>query len=513
MTHANGKIYLIGTGPGDLGLITVKGLALIQEADVVVGDLLGHAQLLQMVRPEAKQFDVGCRISQTKIPQSQINQKLVDAAQAGKTVVRLWAGDPFIFGRASLEVAAAKAAGLRVEVVPGVSSALAAPAYAGIPVTEWEHATSFAVVTGYESKNLQVKTDWAALAKIETLVILMPLDDLSQIVQRLQTAGRSAETPVVVIQNGTKPHQRQITATLGTLVEAVEANQIENPAIAVIGQVAALSEELGWYQPEQLPLLGKRVLVTRPKHQAAGFMAALRDLGAEPIPFPTIEIQPSQEIQQLDQVLLNIVNWYHTLKDSLIPPSEPPYHWIVLTSVNGVNAFWERLQALGFDSRILSLINIAAIGPTTAKALQQRSITPDLVPDVYTAEGVLQAFEEVEGLRFLLPRADIARKTLAVGLTERGAFVQEIATYRTVPKVDGPRPPAADIVTFTSSSTVQGFVNCLSGQSPDDALQHSQVVCIGPITASTAKDLGVRVDAVADEYTIEGVLDALQQLE
>lgn len=497
-----GAIYIVGTGPGEMGLITAKGLALVREADAIVADLLSHPQLLQAARPEAERHDVGCRTSQSQFTQAEINELLVNLAQQGKTVVRLWPGDPFIYGRASQEIAAARRAGVRVELVPGVTSAIAAPAYAGVPVTDWEYATSFAVVTGYESKNPRVRSDWNALARIETLVIMMPLDSLSEIVERLLAAGRKAHTPALVVQHGSLPQQKQVRATLGTIVRAVQTHQISAPAVVVVGNVVKLADDLAWFQPDQMPLLGQRVLVTRPAHQAADFMAALRRLGAEPVAYPTIDIRPVEDEQSLDSAI-------HRLA------AGAAYDWLALTSANGVAAVWQALDRNGFDSRILAPVKVAAIGPATAAALKQRSIKPDLVPTVYTAEGILEAFDAlgaVTGQRFLLARADIARKTLAEGLVARGAQVEEIAAYRTVPVEGGPLPPTAEIVTFTSSSTVQGYVNCLGGRNPLDFLKDSRVVCIGPITAATAKTLGVPVSAVADEYTIEGLLAALKDL-
>ncbi len=500
-----GTVYLVGTGPGETNLITVKGMALVREADAIVGDVLAHSALLQQARPEAEIHDTGSRTGGNKVPQEEVTRLLVELAYQGKTVVRLWMGDPFVFGRAGRELSAAKQAGLPVEVVPGVTSAIAAPAYAGVPVTDWDYASSFAVVSGYESKNQAVRPDWGALAKMETLVILMPLDNLAQIVDNLLAAGRSPGTPALVVQQGTLPQQRQVVATLDTLVAAVEAHQTRPRAIVVIGRVVELASRLAWFQTgESVPLLGKRVLVTRPAHQATDFMVALRALGAEPITFPTIEIRPVADTRPLDEAIRRLAQG-----------GADGYDWLVLTSANGVAAFWERLQALGLDSRRLAWVRIAAIGPATAEALVRRSITPDLIPQVYTAEGVLSAFDQlgpVAGRRFLLARADIARKTLAEGLVERGATVDEIPAYQTVPVQNGSLPPAADIVTFTSSSTVQGYVNCLGGRSPAATLGDAQVICIGPITAATAQELGVPVSAVADEYTIEGLLKTLKEV-
>jgi uroporphyrinogen III methyltransferase/synthase len=266
-------------------------------------------------------------------------------------------------------------------------------------------------------------------------------------------------------------------------------------------------------QDDSSPLAGQRVLVTRPAHQSADFIAALRTLGAEPIAFPTIEIVPIEDTGPLDEAIQRLLV---SPPPRLIASSPHPYyHWLVLTSANGVAAFWERLAAAGLDARALAGIQIAAIGPVTAAALRERSILPDLVPQVYTAEGILEAIDQlgsVAGQRFLLARADIARRALAKGLVERGAQVDEIASYRTVPVAGGSPPPAADIVTFTSSSTVQGYVNCLGGRAPAEVLQQSRVVCIGPITAATAQALGVPVSAVAEAYTMEGLLEALKEL-
>ncbi len=513
MTKHQGTIYLVGTGPGDAGLITVKGLALIREAGAIVGDALSHARLIQEARADAEIYDVGCRAARNKRPQDEINRLLIGLAQEGKMVVRLWPGDPNVFGRAAQEMTEAIRAGIQVELVPGVTSAIAAPAYAGVPVTHWEYATSFGVVTGYKSKNSAVRPDWTALAGMETLVILMPLDDLPEIVNRLLAAGRAADTPTMAVQQGTTPQQRQTVATLGTIVEAVEEDQIGPPAIVVVGPVAELATELAWFKVgPDYPLLGQRVLVTRPIHQATDFMAALRALGAEPISFPTIEIRPAEDTDPLDEAIRRLGDWeIGDLEES----NSKPYDWLVLTSVNGVTFFWKRLEALRLDSRCLASVGIAAIGPATAEALRKRSIKPDLIPQVYTAEGVLAAFDRmgsVTGQNFLLARADIARKALAEGLTARGAMVDEITAYRTVPIADGPFPPASEIITFTSSSTVQGYVNCLNGRSPAEVLKDSRVVCIGPITAATAKSLGVPISAVAEEYTITGMLDTLKRL-
>lgn len=509
----NGTIYWIGAGPGLPDLMTVKGMSLLQETDAVVCNALAHPQLLRLTRPDADIVDVGSLTGGNKMPPSEINRRLILLAQQGKTIVRLWQGDPFVFGRAAEEMAAVAAAGLRVEFVPGISSALAAPAFAGVPVSHWQHASSFAIVAGLLADDAATRPNWPALAQIETLIILMPLQNLSAIVAELLAAGRAAETPALVVQNGTLPQQRQVQATLGTLVEVVQSAHIERPAVLVLGDVVKLTDTLAWFRPENYPLLGQRVLVTRPRHQTVEFMASLRDLGAEPVAFPTIEIRPAEETAPLDDALRQICRRTTAAVVRGGEMAGDSFDWLVVTSANGVTAVWERMAALGRDSRCLASVRVAAIGPATAATLQRYSITPDLIPAEYTAEGVLAAFDQlgpVAGQRFLLARADIARVTLAEGLRERGAIVSEIPAYRTVPVEGGSMPPPADIVTFTSSSTVQGYVNCLAGVDPTQALKNSRVVCIGPVTAKTAQQLGVPVAAVAKEYTIDGLLAILK---
>jgi uroporphyrinogen III methyltransferase/synthase len=516
MTHP-GIIYWIGTGPGDPGLLTVKGLALLQAADAVVCNAIAQAGLLAHIRSEATLLDVGSRAGGNHLGADEINRRLIELASTGQTVARLWSGDPFVFGRAAQEMAAARAAGVRVALVPGVSSAIAVPGYAGVPLTHADYAAGFAVVTGPPSSRARVEVNWPALAGIDTLVILQPLDNLPEIVAHLRAAGRADDTPALAIHGGTLPAQRQVRTTLAQLVDAVRAHAIDHPAMVVVGPVAALADELHWFEPGDYPLLGQRVLVTRPAHQAAEFVAALRDLGAEPIVFPTIRIESTADSGELDAAIGRVAGETgRRIGQMSFRPAgdEPPYDWLVLTSANGVTAFWERMQALGLDARSLASVKIVAIGPATAAMLQRYSLTPDLVPPVYTAEGVLEAIDQqgpVAGQRFLLARADIARKTLAQGLVQRGAMVDEIPAYRTVPVPDGPPPPHADIVIFTSSSTVQGFVNCLGGRAPAEVLRRSRVVCIGPITAATAIELGVPVTMVAEDYTINGILQLLKE--
>ena len=512
----NGTITWIGTGPGAPDLITVKGMSLLLEADAIVCNVLEHARLLQQARPEAKIVDVGSITTGNKMLPADINQHLLQLAQQGKTIVRLWSGDPFVFGCAAEEMTTALAAGIHVELVPGVTSAIAAPGFAGVPVTHWQYGVSFAVVAGYVTDDAAVSPNWQALAQLETVVILMPLDNLNDIVTALLAAGRAADTPTLAVQYGSLPQQKQVRSTLGTLIESIQSHHIRRPAVVVVGDIVTLADTLNWFHPENYPLLGRRVLVTRPLHQAANFMASLRELGAEPIAFPTIKILPAEDSAPLDDALRQICKQTKLATRQLNNRSgqvEKSYDWLVLTSANGVEAVWNRMKALSIDSRCLASVCIAAIGPATAAVLQRYSITPDLMPDEYTAEGVLAAFDhhgEIAGQRFLLARADIARKTLAEGLAARGAHITEIPAYRTVPVANGKMPPPADIVTFTSSSTVQGYINCLGDIDPAQALAGNQVICIGPVTAKTAQQLGVPVSAVAKAYTIDGILNLLK---
>ena len=513
-----GVIYLVGAGPGEPGLITAKGLTLVRQADAIVADTLNYSRLLQEAAPEAELHDIGSLHRGHKVPQAEVSRLLLDLAQQGKTVVRLWPGDPFVFGRAAEEMRLAKQAGLQVEVVPGITSAIAGPAYAGVPVTAWDYANSFTVVAGFEPDDSAHRVNWSTMTNAGTLVILMPLDHLARITADLLAAGWPVDTPVMAVQHATQPWQKQVQTRLAELPETVTAAGFEHPAIVVMGEVVRLAADLAWFEPgDDYPLLGKRVLVTRPAHQARELLLALRGLGAEPVPFPTIEIRPVEDTRPLDEAIRRIAR----AAGQQLHPSSPPagddrfYDWLVITSANGVDAFWDRLDAAGLDSRCLATVRIAAIGPATAAALHRRSIRPNLMPEVYTAEGVLAAFDQlgpVAGQSFLLARADIARKTLAEGLVERGAYVDEIASYHTVPIRKEVAPPAADIVTFTSSSTVVGYVNCLGQRPPAEALQHSQVVCIGPITAGTARELGLPVAAVAEEYTVEGMVETLKSL-
>jgi uroporphyrinogen III methyltransferase/synthase len=497
-----GIVYLVGAGPGDPGLITVKGLDCLQKAEVVVCDRLVNQRLLEHVPPDCEIIDVGKTPQNHPIPQSEINALLVDRARAGKMVVRLKGGDPFLFGRGGEEAEALAEAGISFQVVPGVTSAIAAPAYAGIPVTHRDFTSTFAVVTGHEDPaKAGSDIDWAKLATgVGTLVFLMGIGNLPGIVAELIRHGRDPQTPVAVVRWGTEPRQETVTGTLAQIVQRVREAGLQPPAVTIVGDVVRLREKLRWFDTQ--PLFGKRVLVTRARAQASALSQRLRELAAEPVEFPTIAVAPPRSWSKLDQVLDGLAS----------------YDWVVFTSANGVQAVAERLRARGGDLRVLDDSRVAAIGPATAQALQAHGVRVDFVPAIYVAEEIPAGMGDVRGQRVLLPRADKARPALAQGLRQKGALVDEVVAYRTTaaPTAVGDLQAILangkiDIVTFTSSSTVKNLAAALGGR-PEDvgrALSDMLVACIGPVTARTAQEQGIRVDVVAREHTIEGLVDAI----
>jgi len=495
---SKGIVYLVGAGPGDPGLITVKGLACLEKAEVVVCDRLVNQRLLEHVPSHCEIIDVGKTPRKHPVPQGEINALLVDRARAGKLVVRLKGGDPFLFGRGDEEAEALAEAGVPFQVVPGVASAIAVPAYAGIPVTHRDLTSTFAVVTGHEDPTKDGSDiDWAKLATgVGTLVFLMGIGNLAAIVEQLVEHGRDPQTPVAVIRWGTEPRQETVTGTLADIVRRVREAGLQPPAVTVVGEVVRLREKLRWFDTR--PLFGKRVLVTRARPQASALSQRLRELGAEPVEFPTIAIAPPSDWSNLDQAL-----------DKLAA-----YDWIIFTSANGVEAVIERLRALGSDLRLLDGPRVAAIGPATAQALQDHGVRVDFVPSIYVAEEIAAGIGDVRGQRILLPRADKARPALGEGLCEKGALVDEVVAYRTTAAPSGDLQAILadgkiDILTFTSSSTVKNLAAALGGRASGEALAGMLVACIGPVTARTAQELGIRVDVVAREHTIEGLVDAI----
>jgi uroporphyrinogen III methyltransferase/synthase len=499
MTGGVGHVALVGAGPGDPGLLTVRGRELLAAADAVVLDRLGTAQLLPYVNPGARLIDAGKAPGRQALTQAETNRTLVELAREGLRVVRLKGGDPFVFGRGGEEAIALRDAGIPFEVVPGITSSIAAPAYAGIPVTHRAVATSFTVVTGHEDPTKDGdQTDWEVLAKVPgTLVVLMGMGRLRGIAERLIAGGRSPDQPAAAVQWGTTPRQRQVVATLATLPDAVAEAGLGNPAVVVIGDVAGLSETVGWLGDR--PLAGRRVVVTRARAQASGLSADLARLGAEVVELPVIRVRPITGSPGIDAMVARIRD----------------YRMLVLTSVNGVEQLFARLREAGADARSIDPgALVVAIGPATAEALEGHGVVPGLVPERFVAEGILEALagRDLAGMPVLVARAREARAELVDGLRAMGADVDEVHLYETVaeapPAEEIARARDADYLTFTASSTVRRFVDLLG---PDGAPSagRGRVVTIGPVTSATARELGLDVDVEASEHTVPGLLAAL----
>ena len=495
----SGKVYLVGAGPGDPGLITVKGLRCLQQADVVVYDRLLDPSLLQAAPEAAERVFVGKERGRQALTQEKINRLLVDRAAVGKLVTRLKGGDPFVFGRGGEEALALARHGIPFEVVPGVTSAIGAAAYAGIPVTHRGVASFFTVVSGSEDPSkAQSSVPWDALARAGgTLVVLMGWAALESILDTLQREGMSPTTPVALVQWGTWPTQRTVTGTLANAVAQGREVGLEPPVVAVIGPVVALRDQLAWF--DRRPLSGKRVLITRSRTQGSRLRVLLEELGAQPLELPAIEVAPLEDYSKLDAALARLAD----------------FRWVIFASVNGVDAIFDRLEQQRGDARALGNAQVAAIGPATADALARRGIRADFMPSRSVSETVLDELSGLDwaGVPVLLPGADIGRDELARGLSRLGAKVEQITVYRTVkPQNAGSRAramlePGVDVVTFTSSSTVRNLLGMLDGDRA--ALQTCLFACIGPVTASTARELGLRVDLVAAEHTVEGLVNTL----
>lgn len=495
-----GKVYLVGAGPGDPGLITVKGLESLRSADAVVYDRLASPRLLLEARPDAEMYDAGKGRDDHRMTQTEINELLVELGSAGKTVCRLKGGDPFIFGRGGEEAIDLAAAGIPWEVVPGISSTIAAPAYAGIPVTQRGMSTSVTIVTGSEDPNKpDSNINWDALATITgTLVFVMGWKSMNDIVAALTSRGVPNDRPAALVQWGTTPRQNTVTGPISEIVErGVEAG-ISAPVALVVGEVTGLREALAWF--DNRPLFGKRVIVTRARSQASRLVAQLEDLGAEVLEFPTIEIVPVEDPRPLDEALKNI----------------DKYDWLMFTSSNAVRGLAARMDALGIDSRSLAHLKFGVNGPSTARALGEIGIKPDAIPNEYLASAMIDLLNEREitPRNVLFPRSSIGRETLANGLRDMGANVDEIVAYSTQsPANTGEHIRAAyeqgvDYTTFTSSSTARNMVELLGG-SPD-LINTSRTVMIGPITADTVKELDINIDVMSPEQSIAGIIEAIK---
>jgi uroporphyrinogen III methyltransferase/synthase len=486
-------VYLVGAGPGDPGLLTVRGAEILRRADVVVYDRLSVRSLLELAPPAAERINVGKAPRNPTMEQEDINALLVERGRAGGTVVRLKGGDPFVFARGGEEAEALMAAGVPFEVVPGISSAIAAPAYAGIPVTMRHSSELFTVITGHEDPAKGGELDWETVARLGgTIVILMGIGRLPKIVDHLLAGGRPADTPVAVVRWGTRPEQHTVRATLGTILD--HHGELASPSVIVVGRVAA--KDLAWF--ESRPLFGRTVVVTRARAQTSALAGLLHLQGAETVEVPVIEIAEPEDGGVARRAAAARLR-------------AGAYDWVVFTSVNGVERFFGELR----DARDVGRARVAAIGPGTAEALADRGVLADLVPGRFVAESLLEAFPDpprpangAAGGQVLLARAAVARDVLPEGLAERGWEVDVVDAYRTVPAPvtaeQREAVAAADVVTFTSSSTVDRFLDAVGADHVPPL-----VACIGPVTADTAHERGLRVDVVADVHTMPGLVDAL----
>jgi uroporphyrinogen III methyltransferase/synthase len=502
-SQTGGHVYLVGAGPGDAKLLTLRGKECLELADVVLYDHLANSELLKYSAAHAERIYVGRKGRGSYREQEDINALLLSKAQEGKRVVRLKGGDPFVFGRGGEEAEVMAEAGIPFTVIPGVTAAVAVPAYAGIPVTHRTLASTVAFVTGHEDPTKPSSSmEWPRLASAEgTLVFLMGTKNLPQIVDRLIQEGKPLSTPVAAIRWGTYARQRTVVGTLEDIVEKVTQADFSPPTVIVVGEVVRLRDRLNWY--ETRPLFGKGVLVTRPRAQAPALSNLLAELGAEPIECPTIEIRPPESWAQVDEAIREL----------------PTYDWVIFTSVNGVQAFMGRLWFHQKDARSLANARVCCIGPQTKEEASRWGLVADLVPKEFQAEGILVALRALgmKGQRILIPRAKIAREILPEQLVEMGAHVRVVHGYQSVPPEteheplwDRLRNQDIQYLTFTSSSTVKNFCQLFGDRQEMHKLtQHSAVACIGPITARTVQDEGLSVDIVAAENTVPALVEAI----
>ena len=517
-------VILVGAGPGDPNLITVAGLKAIQRAEVIIHDRLIPLSLLDEA-PHAERIDAGKRAGDARLNQDQINVLLINHARRGQRVVRLKGGDPFVFGRGGEEVTALHEAGLDYQVIPGVSSAAAAAALAGIPVTDRRAASAFTVVTGHEAAEGAPNLDWNALAQTgATIVILMGWRNLPQITERLIAAGLDPTTPAAAIERASTPQQQTLTTTLADLSQAVTTAKLRPPMTIVIGRVVNLTQPTTNASAAQIssppalrgemsrsdrgggapPLQNLRILITRPNTQSTEFATLLRDLGANPILLPTIELIDTDPA---------LIAW------AVRALAAGRFDDLILTSVNGVERLWTALRQAGLNARACDGTRIAAIGVATARALERRGFSVDLIPQTYTSAALLEelAQEDLSGRRILLARAAQGSRRLSDGLRERGAMIDDIAFYDTVTAQPDPAAldtlaDGIDVVTLTSPSTARGLHELARLDSVHRAIDGAAIACIGPVTAAAARDLGWSVNVIAQTHTIAGLVDTLHTL-
>lgn len=494
-----GTVYLVGAGPGDPGLITARGMEILRSADAVVFDRLASPDLLNEARADAEMIDAGKRRDDHRMSQDEINTELVRLSKAGKSVCRLKGGDPFVFGRGGEEAQALQKADLPWEVVPGITSPIAAPAYAGIPITQRGMAASFTVVTGSEDPDKPDSlVDWKALANIGgTLAFVMGWKAMPQIIESLTENGLAEDTPSALVQWGTTPTQKTVTGPLSNIVDIGIKAGIATPVVLVVGEVSSLRDQLKWF--DKRPLFGRKVLITRARSQASRLATALEAHGATTVQVPSIEIVPVSDPTELDGAATSL----HS------------YDWIVFTSANGVQGFWDRCLSVGKDARSFGQTKIAAVGPATARALETIGLIADLVPENFDVDSLLGEFKALDQppKKVLFPRSEIGRESLVDGLRLLGADVDPVTAYRTMiseqsaEKARAAYESGIDVTTFTSSSSVDNLVKLLDGDV--SAINESITACIGPITAETAKSHGIDVKILATQQTIDGLVEAI----
>ncbi|UCG79560.1 MAG: uroporphyrinogen-III C-methyltransferase [Nitrospirota bacterium] len=497
-----GIVYLVGAGPGDIGLLTVKGLRYLEKADVVIYDFHLNAQILNYIKHDAEFIYAGKRGGHHTMTQDEINQAIVDKANEGKNVCRLKGGDPFVFGRGGEEAEVLVENGIKFEVVPGISSSVAAPAYAGIPLTHRKYSSSFAVIPGYEDTTKENSSiDWSKLATgVGTLVFLMAVKNIDEVARQLISNGRPGDEPVAIVRWGTRPEQVTLTGTLANIAGLVKEKDIRPPAAMVVGKVVTLRERLKWY--EDKPMFGHRVMVTR---EHTGGFEELEELGAEVMEFSTIKIVPVDDHTFIDKCIHDIGS----------------YNWIVLTSVNGVKYFFDRLMETGHDIRELKGIGFCAVGEKTGDAIRKYGIRVDLVPKKFRAEGLVEAFsgvyknEGLEGVRILLPRAEVAREVFPDKMRALGAHIDTPPLYKAIkPEIHGKRMQRflkerkITIATFTSAATFNNFCEIMG----DDAIEYLNdvtIAVIGDVTKNAIEEKGLKVDIVPEKATIEEMVNAI----
>jgi uroporphyrinogen III methyltransferase/synthase len=499
-----GKVYLIGAGPGDIGLLTIKGVKCLQKAEVVMYDFHLNAQILNYINHDAEFIYAGKRGGHHAMTQEEINQAIVDKAKEGKIVCRLKGGDPFVFGRGGEEAEVLVNQGIEFEVIPGVSSSIAAPAYAGIPLTHRKYSSSFAVITGNEDiTKPDSSIDWSKFANgFDTLVFLMGVKNIGAITSKLIEHGKSPDTPTAVVRWGTRPDQKTVVSDLKDIAEIIKKEKIQPPAVMVIGDVVKLRDTLKWY--EKKPLFGHRILITR---EYTKDYEPLEDLGAEIFEFPTIEIAPPESYKELDESIDKVET----------------YNWIIFTSANGFQYFMQRLIDKNKDIRDLKGIKICAIGTKTADSIKNYGIKVDLIPEEFNAEGLIKSVQGfkgsrvqgLEGIKFLLPRADVAREIFPQKVRELGGEIDTPTAYRAIkPEKHGKRlkkflkEGRISVATFTSAATFNNFVDIM-GEDAIDTLRDVTIAVIGPVTANAIEKAGLKVSIMPKEATIKAMVDEI----